>query len=697
MQDNGLMIGGELVLYGFVGDDFMGEGFTARAVLEALAEADGDVTVRLNSGGGFAWEGVAIHSALMAHPGRVTVRVDGVAASAASVIAMAADELVMATGAMLMIHDPRNISMGTAEDHRREAAMLDRLAGQAAAIYAGRSGRGEDEIRALMAAETWLTGEEAAEMGFADRAGEGEAATASAFDYRAYKNSPAALVRASERMGWAFGQPEGREGPAPRERAVAPITTEALMVTQSTAAAHSEAAENIETPAAVQAVEAAPEMRAEPRPDPVADRRAAVLGRFGERMTARQVEDVAVAARDTADALVRAADIVIEAQMAAAGPETREPARIVSDERERNADAMISALQHTMFGSGLEGAATQYRGLTFKKLAVDLSGRRGYSWNDSDLVRAGMSAQGVLMAAGHSTSDFSYITTEVINRQLRAAYDSRPGTWGAISRQRTATDFRSLYSVQAGVDTEMKKIAEDGEYQGTVLTDGGETLKVERYGRKVLLTFEAVINDDLGAFARLPQDFARGARNLESRIVWGIINANGNLSDGTALFATAAARKNLASSGGAISVTTIGAARKAMWEQRPMGAKATGDDFISAVPDMLYVPPALELTALQFAAATSPDTDGNTNPYKATLTPMVEPRLGAAVTGGSDAAWYLFDSSLPVIEHAYLSGYEAPMVEAMDRMDPDGVTLIARHIFGAGAVEFRGAYKNPGS
>lgn len=689
---DGLMVGGELVLYGFVGDDFMDEGFTAKGVVEALSEADGDVIVRLNSGGGFAWEGAAIHAALRNYAGKVKVQVEGVAASAASLIAMAGDEIEMAEGAMLMIHDPRNVSIGTADDHMREAQALNKLADNYAALYAARSGKGKDEVRALMQAETWMTADEAVSEGFADRKAEAVPAVASAFDYRVYAKAPDHLRMRADEKGWQFGQPA--------HRAAAPATQEAKMASEPTAAAPKETVEQKQPeaiePKATEQKEA-PEMRTETKPDPVAENRAAIVKRFGDRMTAQQVEDIAANAKDAADALMQAADKVVDAQMAAAGGETREPARVTVDERERDVEGMIGALSHSMFGAKLEGKASEYRGLTLKKLAMELSGKTGFSWNDADKVKAGMAAQGVLMAAGHSTSDFSYITTEVMNRQLRAAYESRPGTWSRISRQRTATDFRSLYSVQAGVDTEMKKIAEDGEYQSTVLTDAGETFKVERYGRKVLLTFEAVINDDLGAFARLPQDFARGALNLESRIAWGIINANGNLSDGTSLFATAAARKNLASSGGSISAATVGAARKAMYEQRALGAKATGDDFISAVPDLLFVPPALEVNALQFATDTRPTKDGDTNPFKGTLTPVVEARLGAAASGGSDTAWYLFDSSLPTLEHAFLQGYEAPMVEAMDRMDPDGVTLVARHIFGAGAVEFRGAYKNPGS
>lgn len=698
MENDGLMVDGALMLYGVIGFDDE-EGFTAAQVRRALASVGGaDITVRVNSPGGVVMEGAAILAALQQHPGKVTAVIEGVAASAASLLVMGADTIQIAPAAMMMIHDPSMITIGTAQDHRQSATALEAMAGTYAAAYAARSGQSVETVRQMMRDETWMTADEAVALGFGDEVLEpARDAEPVAFAWHEFKNAPDGLARRAQKEDWP--------GWAVHNRATAPKSQEADMSsdTKKAAPAATEPAE-----ATMQATEA-PAVKPEPQPtmksDPAAqaaqmreDARRAVVQRFGAKMTAADVEAIVADCRDPADALMRAAEKAVEAMMQGAGPETRESIRVTDDEDERRAEAIIGALGSTMFGKPLEGAAHDYRGLTMRSLAMELAPQKGLRFTDIERVKAGMSARGALMkGAAHSTSDFTYITGEVMNRALRDAYASRPGTWRSISRGRTATDFRTLYSVQAGVDVEMRKVLENGEYQQTVLSDEAESLRVERYGRSVLLTFEAVINDDLGAFARLPQDFARGALNLESRVAWAIINANANLSDGVALFATAATRKNLASSGGVISATTVGAGRKAMWEQRPKGAKASGDDFISAVPDLLVVPPALELAALQFVTATIPDQDGNTNPFKASLRPLVEPRLGAAVTGGSNTAWYLFDSSLPVLEHAFLQGYEAPMVQAMDETDPRGVKMVAEHIFGAAAVEFRGSYKNPGA
>ena len=105
-------------------------------------------TLRINSPGGSVFDAVAIHNALSRHAGPVTVWIDGIAASAASYIAMAGDEIVMPENTFLMIHDPAGVVMGTAADMRNMAGTLDKIADSMLRGYAARSGRPEDEIAA---------------------------------------------------------------------------------------------------------------------------------------------------------------------------------------------------------------------------------------------------------------------------------------------------------------------------------------------------------------------------------------------------------------------------------------------------------------------------------------------------------------------------------------------------------------------
>lgn len=204
--------GNEIVLSGMVGgepdgDDFwFADGFSASDVIGALAQVGRttDIVVRLNSGGGIATEGAAIYAALNGHKGSVHIVVEGVAASAASLLAMAADRLTMSPGAIMMIHDPSGFTFGDAEAHQKTTDALNALGDSYAGIYAERSGKTVEEARALMKAETWMTPAEAVAAGFADDLGaanENEPEP-TAFAYGTYAKAPERFVALANARGW---------------------------------------------------------------------------------------------------------------------------------------------------------------------------------------------------------------------------------------------------------------------------------------------------------------------------------------------------------------------------------------------------------------------------------------------------------------------------------------------------------------
>lgn len=187
--------GAEVAIYDEIGAyGVSAKGFLAE--LGALPEGT-PVDLRLNSPGGSVFDAVAIHNALKRHAGPVTVWIDGIAASAASYIAMAGDEIVMPENAFLMIHDPAGLVMGTAEDMRSMAEALDKVKGSLVSGYAAKSGRTPDEVSALMAAETWFDASDAVAQGFADRLID-PVRIAANFDIGRFRNAPPLLVEAVE-------------------------------------------------------------------------------------------------------------------------------------------------------------------------------------------------------------------------------------------------------------------------------------------------------------------------------------------------------------------------------------------------------------------------------------------------------------------------------------------------------------------
>jgi len=187
--------GAEVAIY----DEIGAYGVSAKGFLAELgALPDGmPVDLRLNSPGGSVFDAVAIHNALKRHEGTVTVWIDGIAASAASYIAMAGDEIVMPENAFLMIHDPAGLVIGTAEDMRAMAEALDKVKGSLVSGYAAKSGRTPEEVSALMAAETWFDAADAVAQGFADRLIE-PVRIAANFDIGRFRNAPPVLVEQVE-------------------------------------------------------------------------------------------------------------------------------------------------------------------------------------------------------------------------------------------------------------------------------------------------------------------------------------------------------------------------------------------------------------------------------------------------------------------------------------------------------------------
>lgn len=185
--------GAEVLIY----DEIGAYGVTAKGFLAELGALPDEVPIdlRLNSPGGSVFDAVAIYNALKRHPGEVTVWIDGIAASAASYIAMAGDVVVMPENAFLMIHDPSGLVMGTAEDMRATAEALDKVKGSLIQGYAAKSGKPDAEIAALMAAETWLDAKDALDLGLADRIAL-PVKLAASFDIARFRNAPPDLVEA---------------------------------------------------------------------------------------------------------------------------------------------------------------------------------------------------------------------------------------------------------------------------------------------------------------------------------------------------------------------------------------------------------------------------------------------------------------------------------------------------------------------
>lgn len=207
-------------------DDIGFWGTTAKAFvneLDAVAKDADEILVAVNSGGGDVFDGFAIYNALRRYSGKVTARVDGIAASAASLVVMAGDTIVMPENAMMMIHNAWTIAAGDAAQMRKTAELLDKTRDGIVAAYRNKCGLTDDEIVAMMDAETWMTAAEAKDRGFADQI---EAPVKLQASVRTgellarFEHTPEALLKALEAP-----PPEPPKAAAPAAPEAAPVAT----------------------------------------------------------------------------------------------------------------------------------------------------------------------------------------------------------------------------------------------------------------------------------------------------------------------------------------------------------------------------------------------------------------------------------------------------------------------------------------
>ncbi len=382
------------------------------------------------------------------------------------------------------------------------------------------------------------------------------------------------------------------------------------------------------------------------------------------------------------------------ARISAEGGEVRSQITITRDEHETTRTLVEGALLHR-YNPGaykLDDGSRQFRGLSLLEIGRDLLERRGVRTRGMARSEVAGLMLGLETRAGGygGITDFPFILANVANKTLRDAYQAAPQTFKPFCRQTTNPDFKTIARTQLGDAPSLELINESGEFKRGSTSDAREQYALATYGKVVAVSRQVIINDDLGAFTRLPEMFGRAAADLESDTVWGILTANAAMGDGVALFH--ANHNNLAGTGTAISITSLGAARQAMRQQKGINGR-----FINVQPKYLLVPSALETLAQQYVQQSTIVYTKSTdfNPFANNLQVIAEPRLDAT----SLLNWYTAadPSQIDTIEYAYLEGQEGVYLENRVGFDVDGIELKARLDFAAKAIDSKGFYKNPGA
>lgn len=188
----------DLYIYDVVGDSWVGTDASA-LVKEISGYKKKRINVRINSPGGSVFDGYAIYNALKNHDGGVTTHIDGLAASIASIIALAGEEIIIAENAMMMIHNPTTFSYGEAEDLRKDADILDQIKETLVNTYVAKTGKPREEVASAMENETWFTAKEAMAWGLVTKTGAAQkqaaCLNAKTAELLGIKNAPSAMVK----------------------------------------------------------------------------------------------------------------------------------------------------------------------------------------------------------------------------------------------------------------------------------------------------------------------------------------------------------------------------------------------------------------------------------------------------------------------------------------------------------------------
>ncbi|QPC87137.1 hypothetical protein GA830_10570 [Mesorhizobium sp. NBSH29] len=355
------------------------------------------------------------------------------------------------------------------------------------------------------------------------------------------------------------------------------------------------------------------------------------------------------------------------------------------DERSTRRAAVVNAMLHRcgiIPADKLTDAAREWRGMTSMDIAKDLLRAQGES--------ARGSVNEIAQRAFHSTSDFPIIMGEVTRATMLSGYEGYANTFGLISSRNVVPDFRELKTLELGSAPDLLPVGENGEFKAGTMKESQEAFKIDTYGRTIGFSRQMLINDQLNAFTKAIAAWGSKAAKLEGDITWGVIISNAKLKDNKGLFH--ADHGNLGTAA-ALGVASLKAARLAFRKQTDIDG-----ELINLTPTYLFVGSELEISAVELIKSQfiANQLTSATPEFIKSLTVVYEPRIDEI----SQYAWLLFASPQQTngrgLQHAFLSGQEAPFFDERVGFEVDGIEYKIRHDFGAGLTDYRFAYKNPG-
>lgn len=369
-----------------------------------------------------------------------------------------------------------------------------------------------------------------------------------------------------------------------------------------------------------------------------------------------------------------------------------ETGRGMQDEDDIRRRGMRDALAARMARAGGQGNveipahARAYGEMGLAEMAAECIGYRG-------TLRTAKEVHDVLSRAfgHHTTSDFPGIFIDAMNTRLQARYEAAMPTYRRFSASNTTPDFRPTHVIRAGDFPALQPVGESGEIKAGTFSESKEQIKVDPFGVQFRLTRQMLINDQLGSIDQILGSTGDRVADWENSVMFALLLSNAAagptlLTDNTAMFHSN--HGNLAGSGAAISVASIGVGRAAMMKQTTLdGIKA------NFTPVLLLTGPDKITEAEQLVTTITPAQQSNAVPESIR---RLQPIGDANIPGN---AWYLFADPqvAPNFSYGYLDGFEGPRLTSEEGFDVQGLKVKLEHDFGVAGIDYRGGYRNPGA
>jgi len=653
-----------LELYGIVGDFGISPEYLS-AELDALGDIK-ELDVYIHTKGGSVLDGYAVYNILDRHPAKITTYNLGIAASMGSYLFMLGDRRVMANNSWLMVHGPMGGTMDSPEGLHKYADFMAQVREEMIETYFLRGNLSRDEVAAMLAPgeDTWLNAQAAIDNGFATEIeGEADFAIAASLEPTLPDSAPkelkAALSEASPKPSAVADNPEAKHEeitmPEAKKATDQPVDEKEI---QARVAADFQAKQK----------------------QRVTDINAAFDG-FEKHIELRN-QCIADVECSVEDARAKLLDALGKDQKPSGSVFVRDE----GNQAKVNAMADVVAMR-SGFKKSEEVGENPYRGKSLVGLAEACLEARGVSL-------AGMDRMQIVGAAfTHSSGDFSKLLANTANKAMLMGAEEANETFQLWTRAGQLGDFKVADRVDLNEFPTLDKVQEGAEYKYATMGDRAEQIQLATYGKLFSITRQAIINDDLDAFTRIPNRMGRAALRTVGDLVYAILTSNPNMADGNPLFH--ASHNNLLTAAG-ISTSSVDAMQVAMGTQKGAGGIAN----LNIELAYLLVPRALrgianQVRTSQYEVGASAKNNTTPNYVANTFEVVSDSRLDAA----SATNWYGAANPMThdTIEVAYLDGNSMPVLEEQDGWKVDGVEFKVRMDAGVSPLDFRTMAKNPAS